>query len=222
MLFDLYGLVPSRYANYSLFTFDGESGGGEGGASGSTDDDDDDDGGTPPDPTKTYTHAELEAILKRRLTRQEKKITKTVSATVEQQVKDKLEAERIAKDGTLQEKLDAANKELADVPTMKQMLTVLADTAEKRYKRTLDALPETIRLLAPDDDIDILTREKWLEEKGLPAAEKLKGEGGTGTTGTTGPKGNTGTLPEPGKPSDEEKVKGLVKKFRASGIYRPM
>jgi hypothetical protein len=218
-LLDLFGLDPLHYSG--LFSLDKDDGKGGGGNTDDEPDDDEKDEDTlpPPKDGKSYTQDEVDAILKRRLKRQETSLTKKITDAVTQQMKDAAAAAEADKDKTLEQKLADAQSKLERLGALEQIVGDFQETAEKRYKRMLKSLPETIQDLAPDQDVDIVTREKWLVEKGIPAADKLKADGKDEKKPAA--RGNNPDDPDPEADGDrKKKVDDLVNKYRGSGLYR--
>lgn len=186
------------------------------------DDDEEDDGedaaGKKGDSTskskdKTFSESEVESIVRRRLARAKRKI--------KSEVLREMEADTTKGDGDtdLQNKLNDANKRIADLEELEEL-------AEERYERELDALPEEIRDLAPDDDEPILVKERWLVTKGRPAADKLRARAGDkgddkGDGERKSRRGNNPKDPPNRKRKDDGDPKQkLREEARRSGAYR--
>lgn len=169
---------------------------------------------------KTFTAAQVESTVKRRLARAKRKLRSEILAEIEDDP-DK-------KDDTtdLKNRLTTAERRVADLEELEEL-------AEERYEQELEELPEHIRDLAPDDDADILTKERWLVDKARPAMKKYqdsqgekKGEkkddkGDQTRTTRRSRRGNDPKDPPANNRRDESaERKKLKEEVRGTGGYR--
>ncbi len=196
-----------------------------------TDDDEDDDddgdatgkkGESSKSGEKTFTQAEVDALIKRRLNRATRKIRGELRTELESEIKDK------GGDEDTQAKIKEANDRL-------ERLEDLEELAEERYEQELDDLPEAIRDLAPDDDEDIIVKERWMVTKARPAAKKMladaEGDGKRKTEKKEGDtdrrrarRGNEAKDP-PARPKKADRGEAFTKlkdEAKGSGAYRRM
>lgn len=164
---------------------------------------------------RTYTQDEFEAAFRRRLSREKRKLSDSIRA----EVLAELEAKGKSPDADLQRQLDAANGKLARYARLDE----LVELAEERYDSELAALPEAIRMLAPDDDADIVDKERWLLTKARPAVERLRKESPIRSEKEPARKGINPSDPQPKSPDRQSGgVEQLLRDARTSPIYRRM
>lgn len=190
----------------------------EDGETGDEDGEDDGKSSTKSGEEKTFTAAQVESLVKRRLARSKRKIRSDVLAELEN------DPDKKDDQADLKNRLTAAEKRVADLEELEEL-------AEERYGQELDALPEHIRDLAPDEDADILTKERWLVDKARPAMKKYEASQDKKTTGTEDKtKTSTTRRSRPGNKSQDppannrrdetEERKKLRREVESTGAYR--
>lgn len=165
--------------------------------------------------TRMYSQDEFEAAFRRRLSREKRKLSEAIRT----EVLAELEAKGKSPDADLQRQLDAANGKLARYARLDE----LVELAEERYDAELAALPEAIRMLAPDDDADIVDKERWLLTKARPAVERLRREQPAKPEREAARKGINPADPPPTSPERRgSAAEQLFRDARNSPIYRRM
>lgn len=174
---------------------------------------------------KEFTQADLNRILGQKIRSERKKIEDAIRS----EITTEMEKEKAKIDNDLAAQLKLAEKELADLPLLKSAVLKFSDLAEQRYLDALETLPEHIRMMAPDEDADPLTKESWLTEKALPAAKQFASISKEDEKNKEGDKKPSKPGNKPRTPAsadevevDENKLKALVKRLGAAGEYRPM
>lgn len=167
-----------------------------------------------PEP-RTYTQDEFESAFRRRLSREKRKLADSIRS----EVLAEMESKGKSPDADLQRQLDSANGKLARYARLDE----LVELAEERYEVELAALPEAIRMLAPDDDADIVDKERWLLTKARPAVERLRKEIPAKPERESARKGINPSDPQPKSPDRTAGgVDQLLREARNSPIYRRM
>jgi hypothetical protein len=162
---------------------------------------------------RSYTQEEFDAAFRRRLQREKRKLAETIRADVLSELKEQGKDP----DSDLRRQLDAATAKLARYSRMDE----LVELAEERYDQELAALPEAIRMLAPDEDSDIVDKERWLVTKARPAVERLRKE--SPKTADTARKGINPADPQPKSPESRATTpESLIRDARTNPIYRRM
>lgn len=163
---------------------------------------------------KTFTAAQVDALVKRRLARSKRKMRSDVLAELEN------DPDKKDDQADLKNRLTTAEKRVAD-------LEELAELAEERFEQEVEDLPEHIRDLAPDDDADILTKERWLVDKARPAMKKYlasQAKKPDATDEKAKPRSRTGNKakdpPANNRRDETEERKKLRREVEQSGTYR--
>lgn len=199
------------------------------------DDNEDDSAKTAKSKAKSYSEAEFQAAFKKRLARETKKLTGTLTESIKAQVVKDMELQAATKKGDLQVIIDDLRPKAEKVETLEKRLEFFEELAEARFEEVLAGLPEAVRDLAPDDDADILEKEKWLVVKANAAVEKMRKKGLLDTADeddddetterrTSSTKTRGFNPKEPGARSKNKKrtVEEIVKGYTSSGQYRPL
>lgn len=179
-------------------------------------------GGSSKSEGRTYTQEQVDAAVSRRLARAKRKMRSELRGEIEDEIRES------GNETDVQKRLDTALDRIKELEELEE----LADLAEERYEQELESLPEHIRDLAPDDDASILVKERWLVQKGRPAAQKFLADK-SGSNDDTDDKDRTGERKrKPARrgnnpkdpPADNEDKRTTVEKLRdearRSGQYR--
>lgn len=194
-------------------------------------DDPENDGGDGNDPdTKgrdqkkgLYTSEEVEATVRRRLRRQKE----TFEAQREQAIKDEVAKVRAKDNEDYRSQLDLANKELEKLKGVESILARFVDLADEQFDKEFDKLPAALQRLAPDEDADPFTRQKWLNDA-LDAKAELEKESKDGESKDDPESKNRakrGFNPKDAKQKQgdkENRLKSVVERFQTTGHYQPM
>lgn len=171
------------------------------------------DGGNAEDGKKLLSQQDIDRIVERRLKRAKKTLADEIRGELRSEIEADIEAKN--KDESLQRKVERLQTE---VDRLKRF-EALAEVAEDEYEEELAKLPEAVRLLAPDDDADIVTKQTWLVKKGRPAAAKIAAATTTEAVkdgGATTRKAKKGLRPDdpPANETRESRLEALRKQMR--------
>lgn len=215
----------------------GDDDGDDGDGDGDDVDDDDDGSGKTGSTEKKFSQADVDNAVKKRLVREKRNLTASLTDQIKTKVKSDLELEQAAKKGDLQKVIDDLKPKAERAEQLQKRLDVFEELASARFDEALAALPEALRDLAPDDDADVLERERWLVFKATPALDRLKKKGrdddddedgdddlvAAGKNGKSRSKtpGLSPRDPRKGK-SSSRSVEDILSDYQKSGMYRKM
>lgn len=214
--------------------------GGTGTGSDDSDDDDDDSdddeadsGKTGKSKERTFSQAEFDAALKKRLGRETRKLTGTLTESIKAQLKQEMETAEAEKKGDLQKIIDDLKPKAAKVTDLEKTLGLFEDLSHARFDEAIEQLPDHIKAFAPDDDAPALEKERWLITKAMPAMKKLKKRSKADDTEDDEDDAETETKtrkrrgispfdPDPSGKSRKKTVEEIIKGYEGSGNYRPL
>lgn len=154
---------------------------------------------------KTFTQDDVDRIVGERLKRERTSIRDSVL----KELKDKKdEDERIAR-GEFDKVLAAKDEEISRLTGLQETIDEYERLAKERQEKAVKELPDTIKLLMPDN-LTPLEFEKWFSTKATPALAKLGAR-----------RGNNPRDPD-GTKRDEMEIlmENQLKKMQQSGAYR--
>lgn len=158
----------------------------------------------------TFTQDDLDRVVKERLKREKDSIRTEVIGELQRQAAE----EKKKKDGEWEGVVAEKDTKISQLETNLKNLEKFEELAQKRFDNALKAMPEAIKILAPDTD-SILEKEKWLVEKAIPAMEKLQ------QSDPKDPKrgANNGRDPKPITSDKEKTLQEIAKSQMRTGLY---
>lgn len=197
----------------------------------SDDDDETDSGKTETSKEKKFSQSEVEALMKKRLARETRKLTTTLSESIKADLVKEMELETAAKKGDLQKIIDDLKPKADKLSEAEKLLITFEELANTRFDEALSQLPDHIKAFAPDEDASAIEKEKWLIVKAMPAMKKLKkkgianGDDDEENEEEETPKKRRGMSPfdpPPGGKTNKKTLEEIVKGYESSGAYRSM
>lgn len=173
-----------------------------------------------PDPDKgkgkeseaKFTQADVEREVKNRIAAELATAKEDLKTQIMTDIQKKADQELEIKKGNFDKVLSEKDAELLKFSGVQARLDQYEEAAKQRQGQLVKDLPESIKLLMPDD-LDPLGFDKWYSTKAMPALAKMDKEGKT--------RGNNPKDPPGGNLSETEKlIQAEIKKMSKSGLYR--
>lgn len=197
-----------------------------------SDDDETDSAKTKKSTDKTFSQAEVDALFTKRLAREKRKLTTSLSESIKEQLKQEMATEKAQADGDLQKVIDDLKPKAARLTDLEKQVGVFEELSALRFEEALEQLPDHIKAFAPDDDAPALDKERWLITKAMPAMKSLKKKGvktgvdqGDDDETEETPKKRRGMSPfdpDPTGKSNKKTVEEIIKGYESTGGYRPL